>query len=310
MKHLLLLFFLLPLTCLAQNLVPNPSFEDTVTCPSAFGQMGNCAHWSVYSETPDYYHACASNELLQVPNNFVGFQEAAFGNSYMGIWTYSISEQYRESAGAKLVAPMQTGTTYYVALKAARAENEQGYGTLATNGIGMKLSTVAYTFENPVPIDNNPVIWSSSVILDSLNWTVIEGYFTADSAYEYVSIAIFFNDANTDTINTRPPAAFAVYYIDDICVSEDPSKCDIAMSVGQNMTVALPKLYPNPTTGLVSIRDGNGSYECQVWDTYGRSRYQDRINGSINLDFLPNGLYTVILTDRNTTFHQQLIINH
>lgn len=302
--------FLLPLFGIAQNFVPNWSFEDQVSCPTAFGQVDSCQHWSVYRETPDYYNACSTNELLQVPSNLTGFQEPSTGQAYMGIWTYVVSEQYRESFGVRLISPMQMGTTYFLSFRTVKAWSDQGYGSVATNGIGIKLSTIEYSEASPVPIDNNPVVWSSTVILDTLNWTSVEGYFTADSAYEYLSISNFFDDSNTDTINTQSPSTIAYYYVDDVCISEDPNKCDIEMAVNQDIKAGIPMLIPNPTFGIVSVLGGQGAYELQMLDSSGQIRYNGIITGQLNLGHLPNGLYTAILKNKNSTFHQKIILNH
>ncbi|MBK7390076.1 MAG: hypothetical protein IPI23_13700 [Bacteroidetes bacterium] len=40
----------------AQNLVPNPSFEDTINCPFSVNQFAYCDHWNKYRETPDYFY--------------------------------------------------------------------------------------------------------------------------------------------------------------------------------------------------------------------------------------------------------------
>ena len=55
--------------CLAQNLVPNPSFEDTVHCPVpplGTGLIQDAVGWINLGFTPDYYNPCANT--LWPPN--------------------------------------------------------------------------------------------------------------------------------------------------------------------------------------------------------------------------------------------------
>ncbi|MBK5286545.1 MAG: hypothetical protein JJE25_14195 [Bacteroidia bacterium] len=67
MKTILKYFFLLVIACiakpsfvLAQNLVTNPSFEDTVACPFGASQLNFATGWSSYWGTPDYFNLCGT----------------------------------------------------------------------------------------------------------------------------------------------------------------------------------------------------------------------------------------------------------
>ena len=71
---------------------------------------------------------------------------------------------------------------------------------MASNKLGAKFSTVSYSYSNPIQINNFAHVYSDSVIKDTTSWTLIKGEFTADSAYQYISIGNFFDDINTDTI--------------------------------------------------------------------------------------------------------------
>ncbi|MCX6199441.1 MAG: hypothetical protein NTY88_09500 [Bacteroidetes bacterium] len=54
----LFLFLLLAQFVQGQNLVPNPSFEDTDVCPVGIGDVEKATGWGSYSYTPDYFNAC------------------------------------------------------------------------------------------------------------------------------------------------------------------------------------------------------------------------------------------------------------
>src|SRR4029078_6403538 len=94
-SFLILLFSFISLFANAQNLVPNPSFEDTPICPSGVGQVNNCLNWIPLINTPDYFNRCSQNPDISVPNNLFGFQEPAFGDGYIGFFTYSTIWPYR-----------------------------------------------------------------------------------------------------------------------------------------------------------------------------------------------------------------------
>jgi len=65
MKLSLILFSLFcTLNTQAQlNLVPNPSFEDTVNCPYFISEILSCANWLNFGNTPDYFNACSDFQL-------------------------------------------------------------------------------------------------------------------------------------------------------------------------------------------------------------------------------------------------------
>src|SRR5262245_47267631 len=97
--------------CEAQNLVPNPSFEDTIGCPSGYNQVSNATGWFIARQSPDYFNTCATWSGVSVPQNDFGLQYPPSGNAYMGFFAKShTSSNYREHIGISLPFPIQIGT--------------------------------------------------------------------------------------------------------------------------------------------------------------------------------------------------------
>ncbi len=216
-KTLYIFLFLFAFASQAQtNLCPNPSFETFSSC----GQYISMATgWKNCGETPDYFNSCSNPSPFGVPSNAIGYQFAATGNAYADLWTYSPTFLYRELIGISLTSPMIIGRTYYVAFKCSPG-TLNGY-SLQTNKLGLRFSTVAYDSINTPPINNFAHIYTNSIISDTTNWTTISGYVTADSAYSFLAIGNFFDDANTDTLSLCNGCSnFGVYYIDDVEVSD------------------------------------------------------------------------------------------
>ena len=132
MIRLMIFLFLLlfsPQVRAQLNLVPNPSFEDTVGCPAnVSGQYGdeiyNLTHWFPAGESPDYFNSCApvnqSTGQASVPYNGLGFQYANSGEGYIGLFTALNSllfYDYREYIGVQLTQTLSQGTTYYFSMK-------------------------------------------------------------------------------------------------------------------------------------------------------------------------------------------------
>src|SRR5689334_10862519 len=93
-------------TLKAQNLVPNPSFEIFDTCPDNVDQVNRAQGWSSFGNTPDYFNTCDStgNMAVSIPHNALGYQLAADGSAYCGLFNHEVFE-YREYIGSQLINP-------------------------------------------------------------------------------------------------------------------------------------------------------------------------------------------------------------
>ena len=186
--------------CNAQiNLVPNPSFEDTIACPHNANQLGNASGWYVSRESPNYFNECAFiTDGSSVPYNMAGYQYAHSGTAYCGFAAYSrVGANYREYFTCQLIHPLITGTKYKVSYYLSLANS---FVNLSCNKIGLLFSTINYNLSNPAPVGNYSQFCTDSIITDTLNWVHIESSFIADSDYVYITVGNFFDDTNTDTI--------------------------------------------------------------------------------------------------------------
>jgi hypothetical protein len=307
-----------------QNLVLNPSFEDTVSCPTN-GFITNCQGWEAYSSSPDYYNSCVPSwSLYSVPNNYFGEQMAASGKAYAGIFCYVEGEiDYsvdREILGNSLITSLTISQKYYVSFKVALTLNTQNTGSsLAINKLGALFSTVPYTNSNSStipPIENFAQVYTDSIITDSTNWTSIFGSFTADSAYNYISIGNFFKVQNTDTvhiINNNPFTPNAYYYIDDICVSTDSSFCANYTFTGveENNVLNSMSIYPNPASDIINIEfNDNEIHNVKLYNSTGQIVLNKTIirYDILNVGHLPQGMYFMQTNiDENITIKKLII---
>ncbi|MEO5905397.1 MAG: hypothetical protein ABIQ11_01635, partial [Saprospiraceae bacterium] len=112
-----LLFLLFILQAHAQNLVPNPSFEDYTACPTGISSgFLECVPWQNANwATSDYYNACCGGCDVSVPDNWVGMQPAHTGLAYAGSiykWDFEAWQEYLQ---VQLTEPCQAGYSYNVA---------------------------------------------------------------------------------------------------------------------------------------------------------------------------------------------------
>jgi hypothetical protein len=259
------------------NLVPNPSFEDTVGCPSAAGEINKATGWATLCLSPDYYNACNQNIYdMGVPYNWAGYQNAASGNAYVGFATYSNSSlDAREFPACNLTTPLTIGTKYYISFKISLALTTMIQANYATDKIGAMFTMGAYTCNSL--ITNNPQVFTDSIITDSLNWTRISGSFIADSAYTYLVVGNFFDDANTDTLKFfNDFSDNAYYFLDDVCVSTDSTYTSNYNYTGiqENSPFNSIICYPNPIVENLQIQNSsNQVMDVDIYNVLGELLY-------------------------------------
>ena len=299
---------------LSQNLVPNPSFEDTIVCPSSLNQVYNSESWTSFGGTPDYFNSCDQSLTVGVPINGFGYQwpDDTTGKGYCGIYTLIWGfPNYREFIGTQLNETLVAGQSYYVSFKV----NWAGYNC-ATNGIGVRFTNVAYSEFSPAPTDNTVHVVSDSIITDTLNWVNITGKFVADSVYNYIVVGSFYDYQTIDStlLNGTTTCDGAYYYIDNICVSTDSMTCNSNVALPETYLKDVIKIYPNPTKEEVFIEiNGKEKLEVLMYNSTGQLVIQKNIfptiNNKLNLSNLQTGVYFLHLTTEQSTITKKIIIN-
>ena len=288
--------------CSGQNLVPNPSFEDTISCPGGPTQIYNSVGWSSYRESPDYMNSCTTG-MMSVPNNWGGYQPAATGNAYCAISSYRSASAFREYIGGMLSNPLSIGTKYFVSLKTALSIDTLFGSNCAANKMGVMFSTIPYSYFNPAPITNNPQFYSDSIITDTLNWTLVSGSFIADSAYNYIIIGNFFNNNLTDTIiMANGSLELTYYYIDDVCVSMDSLTCNATVGINEIDKKEELISFPNPFSDKINITaKRNEQLEVSLYDVTSRRIFKQSFTNStsINTEQLAKGVYLYEVRNKN-----------
>jgi hypothetical protein len=201
------------------NLVPNPSFEDTLTHTNCITNIEIANHWfNPSAATPDLYSykpSCINSSL----NNPLGYQVPRTGLCYAGVYGYL--QPTRDYIAVKLDSNLSLGCTYYIEFYVSLANK---YG-LACDKMGAAFTDDTTGFKSiSTALPLFPAIQSPPGVLlyDTLNWTKISGYYTANGTELFFIIGNFYDDANTtwDTVDVTAPALNgAYYYIDDVKIS-------------------------------------------------------------------------------------------
>ena len=305
-KSTICLCLFLSLKVSAQNLVLNPSFEDTITCPIGTWAM-QCRYWysasvgspDYFSEQPDIF--CSTS---YVPQNQVGFQYARTGIAYVGLGpfvstTFPSFANRREYIGGGLSDTLKHGHEYCVSFYVSVAEEFK----YVVDGIGLYLSVdsaVDYTINTNLPFVpqiSNP---SGNIIYDTLNWVQISGTYIANGGEKYLTIGNFKDNANTliDSINNNvPQSRYESYlFIDDVSV------IDCTVGIGEvNNNKDIGRLYPNPANTVVYYQDNLGENEngiITLLDMLGKELKGYKLTKGNNLISIPvsdlaKGMYMV-----------------
>ncbi len=292
---------------LAQNLVPNPSFEDTVACPFGAGQLNLASGWSSYRNSPDYFNSC-SNSNMSVPMNIAGYQFAHSGNAYCGVATWWIYPNIREYVGIQLLSPTIIGQKYYVSFFVSFSCG--GTVSIATNKMGCTLSTLPYSVGNPFPINNQSLFHSDSILTDTVNWIKLSTSFIADSAYQYLIIGNFYDDNNTDTLSVNNIGNVGYYYIDDVCLTTDSIYNDTWTGIEYHHESNI-SIIPNPANTFIKINGMEGELEINIYDLVGRIVRHTKINNNLlNTESISNGIYLIKIDSKDKTIIKKILIQH
>jgi hypothetical protein len=268
---------------IGQNLVPNPSFELQDTCPYTVGfQEGDRPlHWFSWYNSPEYFNACAGtlqgiDTLVDVPLNGWSFQYPWHGDAYVGVYAYDgVLDEFREYVGAQLVEPLVVGCDYRVRFRTNPAYNGSYWlpnGGGACNNIGLLFTTASNAWNGVTGpafgFRNDAHVFSSSVIDDTLEWALVQGVFTADSAYGYVVLGNFFTDAlTTGYANAGSWTDISYYLIDSVSVIPVDAICH-GVGLPEEAILEKPQLRWNEQG--VEVRWGRRGLTASISDVTGR----------------------------------------
>jgi gliding motility-associated-like protein len=262
--------FLLTDSCLeAQNLVPNPDFENYTVCPTGYHTPGQNppypgAPWeSTTWGSSDYLHACSNPSDVGIPLNDLGWQIPISGEGYAGLILKAISgTDYREYLTAPLDEPLLGGKYYYVSFYVSLANLRCG---LRQIGAYMSVERPPYVWGEFPPLDIYiPQVESNGGFLnDTANWMLIEGCFRAEGGEAFITIGNFHNNANTPLDPAcGVPNANSYYYLDDVYLGEvQPGGIDV--DLGDDVTTCYSATLEAGITG-VDYYWSTGSTESSI----------------------------------------------
>jgi hypothetical protein len=150
-----------------------------------------------------------------------------------------------------------------------------------------------------------------------VQWIKLSGSFIADSSYSRLVIGNFFDEIQTDTlIFGGPPfgGSLSYYYIDDVCVTTDSIFNENWLGISENNSEQI-KIYPNPSTYLLSIESKKSIEQVSICTVYGEelkgyTYSYNTLRSNISLWEFPNGLYFIKIKTHGKQIIKQILINH
>ena len=230
MKKLLVLLIIFSQTQLSsQNLVLNPSFELTKHCADTISNFkSNVVSWSTPNEgTTDLFNTCNTDEFIGVPKNYMGYQEAIFGDNYIGAYLYS-PDDYREYIQGRFKNPLKKGVKYKVSFYVSLAEKSK----YALDNIGFILSNpnIITTHWGVLSKDELKNLWlynssiheisNKKLLKNSNEWVYVSKEIIAKGGENHLIIGNFEKNNKTKKrkVNKNIEHHISYYYIDLVSV--------------------------------------------------------------------------------------------
>ena len=321
-NKLMPIFLIVSRIMVSQNLILNGSFEQKSKCPDTYAQNGGqfevCLEWSNPSTgwprgSPDYFNSCAYG-VLNVPNNYLGFQNARTGIAYCGIMLVSSppnDPEFREYIQTKISSPLIAGNCYHFEMYI----NSANRMIVASDAIQVYFSDTAISVLNDwtrldyVPQINNP----TGNFPDSLNWKLMAGDYLAKGDERFLIIGNFKSNANSDTIFTGgdiPKYPDAYIYVDDVSLTLKEFNCFNSISERENVTDI--KIFPQPAKDIVNIEtESSNNSDLKICDFTGKNIFREKFIQKLtfSLEYWPAGLYFCHISNDKEVVVLKLIKN-
>ncbi|MCB9186978.1 MAG: T9SS type A sorting domain-containing protein [Flavobacteriales bacterium] len=295
----------------AQNLVPNPSFEDYTECPENTGQIINALPWYSVRSSCDYYHECGSNGA-SIPINYGGGGYARTGKAYAGlkVWCVNdISGINREVLGVPLIETLVEGEVYRVEFYLSMSDSMW----YASKDVGAYFSVQQPDSDNDSIESCQPQVrYDGDFITDREGWTRVSGSFVAAGGERFLSIGNFDKYEDTETLfvpgggvnpwHSNIYWSCSEYFIDDVSVVPDS-----ITGINDELEIKNDELsvYPNPNTGAFTVelklQEGEAA-QLQLWNLAGQQVLAQQLGNGINAIEIdaPQGLYLYNITVNGT----------
>ena len=263
----------------AQNLVNNPSFEDTVNCEVGTQcQLLKATGWyNPNTATPDVWDCDLVREcgFPMDPNDpdtqAAGYQAAFDGLRHAGgfYWFGPGSSNSRDYLMTKLSEPLVSGNAYQVALYYSRPE---GFSWV-TDHVGVWLGLDSIWENTPDWLHVAPQMKlrdpNSTYLIEGTAWVQLVDTLFASGGEEWMVVGNFDVADSVMGIYVNPGLNYAYYYIDQVSVRLLPEVTAVAEEglqawwVGDGLSIEYPAGF-HPSHLTIHDASGKAVYQALV----------------------------------------------
>jgi hypothetical protein len=230
------------------NLVPNPSFENTLCCPNGGANWQCTQGWNNVNlipsgpgtwGTPDFYHPCGNGQTAP-PATFSGTCAAQDGGAMFGLGLYNVPyPDYREYLACELTCSLMPGTTYTLSFWITNGTGIKSPWTISNFGANFSaapLTQSGWSLISLIPqceITNN---------IASTSWVQYTFTVQPTSAWKFLTLGVFRSDSNNNPVQSFPnpggPASvYAYYFIDNVMMLGPTSTGSISVTGAPSQTI-------------------------------------------------------------------------
>lgn len=283
----------------AQNLIPNPGFENYNNCPVKPGNAANDLKlWSMPTQgSTDFFHQCSNT--MGVPENFNGHQTSKEGRGYVGFYLYAPND-YREYLQVKLKRPLTKDREYTLSYSVSLSERSD----FAVTEFDVLFTTQMLNVRTKKQLSKKYWMGQSDryhflegshelFYADSENWQEIQRTFIATGAERYLILGNFSSNRETRVMETGVSSnKGAYYYLDNVSLTSAEQE-PLSESYPLDSLMVLPTLLFDfdaarlTPEGQIEMRkifkflsdDASLNLEIQGHtDTIGPAQYNDRLS--------------------------------
>ncbi|MBN2519310.1 MAG: OmpA family protein [Bacteroidales bacterium] len=234
LKHSISIVLLLIMNYgLAQNLVPNPSFEDRIDFKSKSGDWFKC----LKSDTPDYFYFDSLTKQNHIFETYLGNVKPRTGNACIGLFfyrkhKYKNSRNIREYIQVNLLEPLEKDSLYlfefYIWL------DIESNIAIKDFAVFFSPERIYYKSNKDIFQIKPQIIYNSNFVTEKANWTKISGLYKAQGNENYMVIGSFSTDNKLKKMRLKESAQdenkinkwdtknreyISYYYMDDVSLA-------------------------------------------------------------------------------------------
>ncbi|HEX5168059.1 MAG TPA: gliding motility-associated C-terminal domain-containing protein [Cyclobacteriaceae bacterium] len=292
----------------AQNLVPNPDFEDFKRLPCKLNEylvQDLLTDWfQPLPTTTDYWNTLGSDSCFlspPVPDNRFrsGTGSAGLITAYYNAGNAS---EYKEYLEVKLKEPMQKNK-FYAGEFYTRSRNTDFYENdlLVSNNLGLAFADSIvwdYRIGHPDHLLMKSYVMALDIVPADGQWHKVSNCFLADKDFEYLLIGNF-QSVNSTVVSRQSynyTEAVAYYFVDDVSVTplgydisnlkKEVAFChdQIELAVNASVEGAIGYQWPDGSTGSVFVDKMREDHSIKVKIDFNECSYEH----IFKIDFKPD----------------------